>query len=133
METFSLWPDTPEKIALARTKYDRVSEFSERYRNDASLRALIDDGDVSDALADLGIDLPSDVEARIVADTPETFHFILPPDPNAVLSDETLDMIAGGKSAGSAGTAGTASTAVTSTALSSAGSAGSVSTAGTAS
>ena len=133
METFSLWPDTPEKIAQARIFYDRFNNFSVRYRDDASLRALIDDGDVSDSLAELGIDLPSGIQARIVADTHETFHVVLPPDPNVELSDEALDMVAGGKTAGTAATGGTASTAATSTAFSSASSAGSASTAGTAS
>ena len=123
----------PEKIEETRAHVARFEAFSERYRNDASLRARIDAGDVSDSLADLGITLPSGVTARIVADTHETRHFIFPPDPNTALSDETLDMVAGGKTAGTAACGGTAGTFATSTTPSSASSAGSASTVGTAS
>ena len=62
------------------------------------------------ALADKGILIPPGMEIRVVANTPDTFHVSMPPDPNIGLSDEDLQLVAGGKSASTAGSAGTAST-----------------------
>ena len=65
--------------------------------------------------------------------TAEEFYLVMPPDPNVELTDEALNMVAGGKSAstvGSAGSVGTISSATTT--ASSASSAGSVGCAGTA-
>lgn len=117
----------------ARAIYERFAELSEQYRNDASLRARIGAGDAADWLRELGIAVAPGMEARVVADTHEVRHLVFPPDPNIALSDEALDMIAGGKTAGTAGSAGTASTVVTSTALGTASSAGSAATVGSAS
>ena len=33
---------------------------------------------------------------RIVANTAETYHFVMPPDPNKFLADEDLEAVAGG-------------------------------------
>lgn len=87
-----------------------------------------------DAFADKGVELPSDLEVKVLSNSRDTFYLVLPPDPNEALSDEDLSMIAGGKSASSAGSAGSASSAgcVPSTA-STAGSASSASTAASAS
>lgn len=122
-----------DRAEVYRSNWAAFEAMSQSYRTDSELRDKIDSGDVSEALADLGISVPSGMEARIVCDTDETHHFILPPDPNTLLSDESLGSIAGGKSAGSAGTAGTASTMACTTTPSSASSASSAATAGTAS
>ena len=101
-------PFEPELLEKAKLRIPVYDELAHRYRNDADLRARIDDGDMADSLSKLGIVVPPDIEVRIVVNTPDTFHLIMPPDPNVELSDEALSMMAGGKSAGSAGTAGTA-------------------------
>ena len=44
---------------------------------------------------------PADTSVMIVPNTPETFHFVLPPDPNALLADADLNAVVGG--IGSAG------------------------------
>ena len=88
-----------EDVAQVRSNLTALGRLSERYRNDASLRTRLDSGDVSDTLSDLGITLPSGIQARFVADTPEVFHFIMPPDPNSDLADEALAAVAGGATA----------------------------------
>ena len=67
---------------------------------------------------------------RIVADIDEVTHVAFPSDPNMSLSDESLNGMAGGQTAGSASTIATASTFACSSAPSNLGSAGTVGTAG---
>ena len=124
MQSINITRGQIEKMRLQAPTYD---EFANRYRNDADLRSRIDGGDVADSLSELGIVLPPGIEVRIVANTADTFHIVMPPDPNADLSDEALSMVAGGKSASTAGSAGTVGTI-----SSVCGSAGTVSTAGSA-
>ena len=126
-------PQDPEsrKVLLAegRTNLERFHTFAARYREDSDLRARIDSGDLSDAIAELDLPTPPEnIQVRIVADTPEVVHVIMPPDPNADLTDESLSAVAGGKTAGSAGSASTLSTLACSCAP---GSASTASTAGT--
>ncbi len=42
------------------------------------------------------IEVPEGIEIRIVANTAETMHFILPPEPSDELTDEQLEGAAGG-------------------------------------
>lgn len=111
----------------------KINGLAIRYRDEDALRARIDAGDVSESLAEIGVEIPSGMEARIAVNDPGTFYFVIPPDPNVQLSDEELFSIAGGKTAGSAGTIGTAGSALCSTGASTISSAGSAGTAGTAS
>ena len=106
--------------------YGTLKRFGERYRADAALRARIAAGDRSD----LDAELPAEVEVRVVQQTPETHHFLLPPDPNARVQDRALEGVAGGTGSGNAplstiGSVGSLGS-IPSTA-SSAGSAGSIS------
>ncbi len=134
MESMTQTVPTPEKVRGYQSNFAPFRSLSERYWEDESLRARIDAGDVRDLLPDLGIELAPDVGVRIVADGADVLHFVLPPDPNVALSDETLGAVAGGGKTGStAGTVGTAGTMACSTvpsSASSAGTAGSVGTAG---
>ena len=43
-----------------------------------------------------GLNLPADADLRVVENTPEVFHLVMPQDPNATVSDETLAGVAGG-------------------------------------
>ena len=87
-----------------------AEDLAQRYRDDPELRARIDSGDTADALAELGIDLPPDVDHRIVANTDDVYHLALPPDPNEAITDEALGSVSGGNSnvstAGSVGSMG---------------------------
>ena len=125
---------TPEKVQEYQSNFASFRSLSDRYWEDESLRGRVDAGDVGDLLPALGIELPSDMEVRIVADSDDTRYFVLPPDPNVFLSDETLSTVAGGgKTGGTAGTIGTAGSMASSTVpstMSSAGTLGSVGTRG---
>ena len=70
-----------------------LGRFGERYRADAEVRARIARGDISDLS---GLNLPAEMEFRIVEQTADTYYFPLPPSPGAALSDEALDSVAGG-------------------------------------
>jgi hypothetical protein len=124
---------TPENVGKYRANWEAFEVIGERYRTDGALRDQLDSGDISNTLAELGIVLPPGIDARIVADTLDTMHLILPVDPNISLSDEMLNAVAGGgKTAGSAGTVGTAGSMACSTVPSSASSVGSAGSAGSA-
>lgn len=119
---------TPERQRKLQHSLDAVKDLAARYERDPDLRARIEAGDIRDSLNSLGIEIPPGIEVRIVANTQDTFHVVLPPDPNTDLSEEMLTAVGGGKSAGSVGTAGTVSTAAGSSLLC----VGSVGTGGTA-
>ena len=115
-----------ERAPELQHNFEPFRALAERYAADEALRAQIDAGDVSDLVADLGIELPAGVEARIVADGAGLHHVVMPPDPNIVLADETLGAVSGGgKTASTAGSVGTASSMACSTVPSSASTAGS--------
>jgi hypothetical protein len=59
------------------------------------------------ALAEQGIPVPAGVEVRVHENSPTLVHLTLPPAPAEELSDEQLDQVAAGTTAGTAGTAGT--------------------------
>ncbi len=83
-----------------------LAGFAKRYRDDPDLRARLDAGEVADCLADLDISLPPGVEVRFVANTRDTFHVVLPVDPNRQLVDESLSTVSGGTGGKTANTAG---------------------------
>ena len=56
------------------------------------------------ALAEQGIAVPTGVEVRVHENTAALLHLTLPPAPSEEISDEQLDAVAGGDTAGSAGT-----------------------------
>ncbi len=91
---------TEKQVERLRSRVALYDGMAGRYRSDSDFRSRIDGGDVTDALSELGLELPPGTEARIVANTPETVHVVLPPDPNARLSDEALAAVSGGSSAG---------------------------------
>ncbi len=91
---------TEEELEDVRGRVAAYEALGERYRNEPDFRSRIDGGDVTDALSELGLEPPSGLEVRIVADTADTVHMVLPSDPNAKLSDEALAAVSGGSSAG---------------------------------
>ncbi len=99
---------SPTSVDVATERYEQFLAVADRYRNDEAFRRAIDDGR-EDAFAAFGMEPPlADLEARVIANTDELHHFILPPDPNANLTDEQLSSIAGGTS--TASSAGSLST-----------------------
>ena len=85
------------KADSVRLAAELMARLAGDYREDADLRARVEQDAVA-ALADYGVTLAPGTEVRIVEDSPDVFHFTLPPDPNVNLKDEQLDMVAGGKS-----------------------------------
>ena len=53
------------------------------WENDPAYRALFE-SDPRRALAGKGLELPAGVDVRVRANSAETMHFVLPPDPHAV-------------------------------------------------
>ena len=51
--------------------------------------------------------IPEGIEVRVMANTADTFHVTMPPDPNVELSDEMLEMVAAGSTTGTVGSVGT--------------------------
>ena len=81
-------------------------------------------------LGSKGFLFSEDLDIQVHENSSDTFHLVFPPDPNAMLQDEALMAVAGGKTASTVGSASTASSASTATfswgCASSAGSAGSL-------
>ena len=69
--------------------------FTVQYHKNPALqaRALAEPRAV---LAEHGVSMPPQTDVRIVANTAETVHVVMPPDPNALLADEDLAAVAGG-------------------------------------
>lgn len=78
---------TPEQALKA------LDRFAQAYRGDAALRERIDAGDCK-ALIAHGLPVPPDSTVKIVENTDTVFHLVMPPDPNAALTDEELEMVA---------------------------------------
>lgn len=77
--------------------YELLEKFSADYHSDARLKARIDGGDIAPAVEALGLeDVRREVEVRIVSDTQEVRHVIMPPAAEQVISDSLLEMVAGG-------------------------------------
>ena len=87
---------------------DTLSALAGDCRNSRELRAELD-ADPRAFLAGRGMEFPAGAELRVVPNTAEVFHLVMPADPNAIVSDEALSGIAGGSS-GSPGCASTVST-----------------------
>ena len=107
-------------------------DAARRYREDEAWRARIDDGEaeaVSALMRDIELKAVPDATVRVKANDAETFHVVLPPDPNMALVDESLSGIAGGTRASSMASVTTASTVGCSCMPSTLGSAGCASSA----
>lgn len=74
----------------------RVVSFVNEFHRNPELRARCQ-ADPHAVLAENGVDVPLGYDVRFVADTAEVHHFVLPPDPNASLDDDDLEMVVGGK------------------------------------
>ena len=102
----------PQQTEEEKANWAKFEVLAKQYREDASLRARIDAGDVSDSLEYLGVNIADGVKVRIVADTADRIHFAVPPPGRAVeVTAETLGTVVGGtNTAGTAACAGSAST-----------------------
>ena len=107
-------------------------DAARRYREDEAWRARIDGGGaeaVSALMRDIGLKTAPDTTVRVKANDAGTFHFILPPDPNMDLADESLSGVAGGAQVSTLASVSSGGTFGCSCVPSTIGSAGSVSSA----
>ena len=76
-----------------------LSELSSACRHDPELRAELD-ADPRAFFAAHGAELPAETDYRVVENTPEVFHLVMPHDPNAAVSEQALAGVVGGTSQG---------------------------------
>lgn len=90
-------PETNLDAAAQIELTNRMDEFTAAYHADAGVRARAE-AEPRAVLVEYGLDAlaPPGADVRIVANTGDTSHVMLPPDPNAEMSDEALTNIAGG-------------------------------------
>ena len=84
--------------ALVHEGMERFAGLADAYRADTSLAGHCETDPVA-ALREHGIDIPHGSDVRIVPNTDETHHAVLPQDPNGVLEDEGLGAVVGGSTA----------------------------------
>ena len=77
---------------------ERFADLADAYHADAFLAERCETEPVS-VLREHGIDIPHGSDVRIVLNTDETYHVVLPQDPNSVLEDESLGAVVGGSTA----------------------------------
>lgn len=87
----------------------QVIEAGVRYHTDEAFRRSVAENP-RDALGEMGMSLPDAVDVKVVVNTDDVAYFVLPADPNMELTDEALETVAGGDTAGSASTISTFST-----------------------
>ena len=94
------WPSLSDRMALNESIVALAHEWEAdpeaRSRADETLRGLF---------SERGIEVPGEVELRVVENSRGVHHMVMPPDPNAALADEALSGVSGGNCVGSAGTA----------------------------
>ena len=98
---------------LTYVVHQRMNQFRalvQRYHADPDYRRQVE-ADPMAAFREQGMELPSDIAVRVLANTDDTHYMIMPPDPNMGMSDELLNSVAGGgATVGSATSVGCATT-----------------------
>ena len=96
----------------ARVLMDRLGVLSDDCAVNADLRARCA-SEPRSVLEEYGVDLPEDAqeELLILRNDADTYHMVIPVDPNTDLSDEVMQDVTGGTTAATAGTIGSAATA----------------------
>ena len=74
---------------------EQHQDFVNRLLSDQDLRARLR-SEPANVLQEQGIAVSPGAELRVVENTAEVCHFVLPPNPNASLSDAALSAVAGG-------------------------------------
>ena len=90
----------------ADARYLAIWEAADR---DPEFRARLV-ADPRAAMAEQGVEAPEALEFRVTVNDAETMHIVFPPDPNAALSDDTIQWVSGGTPASSASSVGSGST-----------------------
>ena len=80
---------------------DQINNILAKCWADASFKQQL----LADPVAALkaeGIEIPAGYTVRVLENTDKVINYVLPPNPNAELSDSELESVAGGKGGGSA-------------------------------
>ena len=72
-----------------------LGALARQCRDDPDMRRQLDE-DPRAFFSEHALDFPEGIDFKVETDTPEVFHLVLPPDPNAVLADHDLSQISGG-------------------------------------
>lgn len=83
----------------------KLATLADQTRADPEFRARLKD-EPRAALRSYGLELLPEMEVRVVENTGEVAHVVLPPNPNTVLADHALVGIAGGTGSPAGGTIG---------------------------
>lgn len=74
---------------------EQHQDFVSRLFSDQALRARML-AEPASVLQEQGIDVPPGAEFRVVEDSADVCHVIMPPSPNATLADSSMESVAGG-------------------------------------
>ena len=89
---------------------DALSSLADESLNNENTMSRLDT-DPRGELSAKGVDIPEGVGINVVINSKDTFHLVMPPNPNHTLVDEALSKVAGGADcAGTVGSVGSAST-----------------------
>ena len=94
-----------EQRAIAYYAAFRLAILADQTGAEPEFRTRLKDAPHA-ALRDYGLELSSEMEVRVVEDTGEVTHLVLPPNPNVVLADHALVGIVGGVGSPAGGTIG---------------------------
>ena len=88
-------PSSAERSTAARHASLKLATLADQTRAAPEFRARLKDAP-REALRDYGLELSPELEVRVVENTGEVAHVVMPPNPNTVLADHALVGIAGG-------------------------------------
>ncbi|MCL6612917.1 MAG: NHLP leader peptide family RiPP precursor [Peptococcaceae bacterium] len=77
------------------TRKDLGAQIIKKAQSDGEFKKALT-ANPKEALGRLGVQVPAEVEVKVVEESPEVLYLVLPADPGE-LADEQLDRIAGGR------------------------------------
>lgn len=84
-----------ERSTAARHASLKLAALADQTRAEPEFRARLKDAPRA-ALREYGLELSPELEVRVVENTGEVAHVVMPPKPNTVLADHALVGVAGG-------------------------------------
>ena len=101
-------PSLSDEMAIGES----IGALADEWRTDPEARSRADET-LRGLFSERGIEVPGEVALRVVENSRDVHHVVMPPDPNAVLADEALGGVSGGGNCvGSAGTGSSVGTFV---------------------
>ena len=85
---------TDTSASAVHQQMNQFRALVQRYHADPDYRGQVEADPVA-AFREQGMELPSNIAVRVLAQTDDTHYIIMPPDPNMDLGDEMLAHVAG--------------------------------------